>query len=108
MATTYTLRDDEPARYAELLRMKRLATGLLMVALVILVVARFFEPTRPWLSFVRATADAALVGGLADWFAVTALFRRPLGIPIPHTAIIQTQKNRIGQILNFVQNHFFP
>jgi uncharacterized membrane-anchored protein YjiN (DUF445 family) len=52
-------------------------------------------------------AEASLVGGLADWFAVTALFRRPLGLPIPHTAIIQTQKDRIGRILgNFVQHHF--
>jgi uncharacterized membrane-anchored protein YjiN (DUF445 family) len=59
------------------------------------------------MGFIRATAEAALVGGLADWFAVTALFRRPLGLPIPHTAIIQTQKERIGKVLgNFVQNHF--
>lgn len=87
--------------------MKRVATGLLLVALVVFVVARLFEPTYPWLGFVRATAEASLVGGLADWFAVTALFRKPLGLPIPHTAIIQTQKERIGRILgNFVQNHF--
>ena len=56
---------------------------------------------------MRATAEASLIGGLADWFAVTALFRRPLGLPIPHTAIMQTQKDRVGRILgNFVQNHF--
>ncbi|HET7600548.1 MAG TPA: DUF445 domain-containing protein [Gemmatimonadales bacterium] len=87
--------------------MKRVATGLLVVALVIFVVARALEPVYPWLGFVRATAEASLVGGLADWFAVTALFRRPLGLPIPHTAIIQTQKERIGHILGgFVQKHF--
>lgn len=87
--------------------MKRLATGLLLLALVVLLLARYFEPGHPWLGFVRATAEASLVGGLADWFAVTALFRRPLGLPIPHTAIIQTQKERIGRVLgNFVQNHF--
>jgi uncharacterized membrane-anchored protein YjiN (DUF445 family) len=87
--------------------MKRMATGLLGVAAVIFLFARWFEPGHPWLGFVRATAEASLVGGLADWFAVTALFRRPLGLPIPHTAIIQTQKERIGRVLgNFVQNHF--
>jgi len=56
---------------------------------------------------VRAMAEASLVGGLADWFAVTALFRRPLGLPIPHTAIVATRKERIGRVLgNFVQSHF--
>ena len=98
---------DEATRRAELRTMKRMASGLLVVALVIFVVARLLEPTHPWLGFVRATAEASLVGGVADWFAVTALFRRPLGLPIPHTAIIQTQKERIGRVLgNFVQNHF--
>lgn len=100
-------RPDEATRLAELKVMKRMATGLLVVALVIFVIARIFEPMYPWLGFIRATAEASLVGGLADWFAVTALFRKPLGLPIPHTAIIQTQKDRIGRILgNFVQNHF--
>ncbi len=98
---------DDAARRAELKVMKRVATGLLAVALAVFVVARLLEPAYPWLGFVRATAEASLVGGLADWFAVTALFRKPLGLPIPHTAIIQTQKDRIGQVLaNFVQNHF--
>jgi len=98
---------DDATRRAELKTMKRVATGLLVVALVVFIVARVLEPTYPWLGFVRATAEASLVGGLADWFAVTALFRRPLGLPIPHTAIIQTQKDRIGRVLaNFVQNHF--
>jgi uncharacterized membrane-anchored protein YjiN (DUF445 family) len=100
-------RKDDATRRAELRAMKRVATGFLVVALVIFVAARLLEPAHPWLGFVRATAEAALVGGLADWFAVTALFRRPLGLPIPHTAIIQTQKERIGRVLgNFVQNHF--
>src|SRR5689334_21429641 len=85
-------RPDEATRLAELKVMKRMATGLLVVALVIFVSARILEPTYPWLGFIRATAEASLVGGLADWFAVTALFRKPLGLPIPHTAIIQTQK----------------
>ncbi len=87
--------------------MKRVATGMLAVALLVWVAARAFEPRYPWVGFIRATAEASLIGGLADWFAVTALFRKPLGLPIPHTAIIQTQKDRIGRILgNFVQNHF--
>src|SRR5262245_8375271 len=68
--------------------MKRRATGLLLIALAIFVVASLFESQYPWLGYVRATAEASLVGGLADWFAVTALFRHPLGLPIPHTALI--------------------
>ena len=84
-----------------------MATGLLVLALLVFLVARVFEPAYPWLGFVRATAEASLVGGLADWFAVTALFRRPLGLPIPHTAIIPTQKDRIGRVLgSFVEKHF--
>jgi len=87
--------------------MKWRATGLLAVALLIFIVALVFEPQYPWLGYVRATAEASLVGGLADWFAVTALFKHPLGIPIPHTAIVATRKERIGQILGtFVQKHF--
>lgn len=87
--------------------MKRRATGLLALALLIFIVATIWEPQYPWLGYVRATAEASLVGGLADWFAVTALFKHPLGIPIPHTAIVATRKERIGQILGtFVQKHF--
>ena len=87
--------------------MKRRATGLLALAAAIFVAARYFEPRYAWLGYVRATAEASVVGGLADWFAVTALFRHPLGIPIPHTAIIGRQKDRIGRIIgNFVQHHF--
>ncbi|MGE5687264.1 MAG: DUF445 domain-containing protein [Gemmatimonadota bacterium] len=98
---------DEAARRAQLTRMKRVASGLLVLALLVFLVARMFEPAHPWLGFVRATAEASLVGGLADWFAVTALFRRPLGLPIPHTAIIPTQKDRIGRVLGtFVEKHF--
>lgn len=98
---------DEAARRAALDRMKLAASGLLVLALAIFIVARLLEPDYPWLAYVRATAEASLVGGLADWFAVTALFRHPLGIPIPHTAIMQKQKDRVGRILgNFVQNHF--
>src|SRR6266576_2426023 len=100
-------RPDDAERQARLDAMKRRATALLAVALLVFVAASIYEPQFAWLGYVRATAEASLVGGLADWFAVTALFRHPLGLPIPHTAIVATRKERIGQILgNFVQNHF--
>jgi uncharacterized membrane-anchored protein YjiN (DUF445 family) len=100
-------RPDDAERQARLDAMKWRATGLLAVALLIFIVALVLEPQYPWLGYVRATAEASLVGGLADWFAVTALFKHPLGIPIPHTAIVATRKERIGQILGtFVQKHF--
>ena len=100
-------RPDDAARQVQLDAMRRRATGLLALAAGVFAVARSFEGRYPWLGFVRATAEASLVGGLADWFAVTALFRHPLGIPIPHTAIVATRKERIGRVLgNFVQSHF--
>lgn len=87
--------------------MKLRATGLLGVAGGVFVGAAILEPRYPWLGYVRATAEASLVGGIADWFAVTALFRHPMGIPIPHTAIVATRKERIGQVMGtFVQQHF--
>ncbi len=100
-------RPDDGTRQAQLDSMKRRATGMLALAGVVFGVAAYLESAYPWLGYVRATAEASLVGGLADWFAVTALFRRPLGLPIPHTAIVATRKERIGRILGtFVQNHF--
>ena len=88
--------------------MRRRATGLLVVMTVVFVVARIAEEDGgTWVGYVRATAEAAMVGGLADWFAVTALFRHPLGIPIPHTAIIPTRKDQIGRSLGeFLQANF--
>ncbi|HJU64769.1 MAG TPA: DUF445 family protein [Gemmatimonadaceae bacterium] len=98
---------EDPVREQRLAQMKRRATGLLVVATLVFVAARLLEPAYPWLGFVRATAEAAMVGGVADWFAVTALFRHPLGIPIPHTAIIAHRKDRIGRTLGgFVQANF--
>jgi len=100
-------RPDDAVRQAQLDAMKRRATGLLALAAAIFGAAAALEARYPWLGYVRATAEASLVGGLADWFAVTALFRRPLGLPIPHTAIVATRKERIGRILGtFVQSHF--
>ena len=72
------------------------ATGLLVVMAALFVLADRLDATHPAWGFVRSFAEAAMVGGLADWFAVTALFRHPLGIPIPHTAIIPRNKDRIG------------
>jgi uncharacterized membrane-anchored protein YjiN (DUF445 family) len=87
--------------------MKVVATGLLLVMAAVFLVTRAFEPHYPWLGFVKAFSEAAMVGGLADWFAVTALFRHPLGLPIPHTAIIPRNKDRIGEALaNFLRENF--
>ena len=93
----------------QLVRMKRIALSMLIGAAAIFVACRVFgSADRPsWLGYVEAASEAAMVGGLADWFAVTALFRRPLGLPIPHTGIIPTRKNEIGQSLGvFVQENF--
>jgi uncharacterized membrane-anchored protein YjiN (DUF445 family) len=98
---------DEALKRARLQQMKRRATGLLVLMTGVFIVARLLEPAYPWVSYIRATAEAAMVGGVADWFAITALFRHPLGIRIPHTAIIPGRKDRIGRSLgNFVQNNF--
>jgi uncharacterized membrane-anchored protein YjiN (DUF445 family) len=106
MSTMQELTNQEE-RQRSLDRMKRRATGLLVVMGVVFVVARMFEAQHPWLGYIRATAEASMVGGVADWFAITALFRHPLNIPIPHTAIIPSRKDRIGRSLgNFVQNNF--
>ena len=86
---------DEEVRQAQLDQMKRRATLLLVAATVMFFITRSLESHFPWLAIVRATMEAAMVGGLADWFAVTALFRHPLGLPIPHTAIIPARRDRI-------------
>src|SRR5436305_6946238 len=87
--------------------MKVFATGLLVVMAAVSADARALEPRYTALSYVKAFAEAAMVGGLADWFAVTALFRHPLGLPIPHTAIIPRNKDRIGEALaTFLRENF--
>ena len=99
---------DDPQRARDLARMKRLATGLfLAAAAVFLVCVLIGEDGGAWVGYVRATAEASMVGALADWFAVTALFRHPLRLPIPHTAIIPRKKDQIGASLGtFVQENF--
>ena len=87
--------------------MKAAATGLLVVMGLVFVAARALEPAHPWAAWVKAFAEAGMVGGMADWFAVTALFRHPLGLPIPHTAIIPRNKDRIGESLaTFLKENF--
>src|SRR5687767_2243084 len=99
--------EDDAERERRLALMKRRATGLLIGCGVVLVAAALLESRWPWLGYLRAAAEAAVIGGLADWFAVTALFRHPLGLKIPHTAIIPMRKDRIGRSLGrFVQNNF--
>ncbi|MEU4844320.1 DUF445 domain-containing protein [Streptomyces gilvosporeus] len=99
---------DEGRRRA-VRRMKALATGLLLIVAVIYVLAKWAQSSGAggWTGFVAAAAEAGMVGALADWFAVTALFKRPMGLPIPHTAIIPTKKDQLGQSLgDFVGENF--
>ncbi len=99
--------DNGADKLAELRRTKIIATALLVLATLIFVAASLFEELYPWVGFVRATAEAAMVGAIADWFAVTALFRHPLGVPIPHTAIIPRRKNSLARSFGeFVQSNF--
>ncbi len=87
--------------------MQRLATGLLLLMAVVFVLAGLGQERWPGLGYVRAFAEAAMVGACADWFAVTALFRQPFGLPIPHTGIIPRSRDRIGQALgNFISGNF--
>lgn len=103
-------RQDSPAdaaRRAGLRRMKTIATTALVVLAVIFAVAFALQESHPWLAYVRAAAEGGMVGALADWFAVTALFRHPLGLPIPHTALIPRKKDQIGESLGeFVEENF--
>lgn len=89
-------------------KMRRLATGLLVLMAVLYVLSRSFEDDAAIFPWLRAFTEAAVVGALADWFAVTALFRHPMGIPIPHTAIVRREKERIGRsVARFVRKSFF-
>src|SRR5688500_19680445 len=87
--------------------MRVLATAMLAGIAALFIAANGLVHVHPAWGFVRAFAEAAMVGGLADWFAVTALFRHPLGIPIPHTAIIPRNKDRIGDTLaTFLRDNY--
>ncbi|MEU6913148.1 DUF445 domain-containing protein [Streptomyces olindensis] len=105
--TTFSPADEEKQRGVR--RMKLTATGLLLFVAVVYVLAKWAQNSGagPWAGYVAAAAEAGMVGALADWFAVTALFRHPLGIPIPHTAIIPTKKDQLGVSLGeFVGENF--
>lgn len=104
-APVFSAREADQQR--RLTGMKRLATGMLVLMAVVFVASRIYLPLLPWLAWVEAFAEAAMVGALADWFAVTALFRHPLGLPIPHTAIIPRRKDELGENLaRFVRENF--
>ncbi len=98
---------NEQAKQTGLRRMKVVALSFLLGAAVVYVLARLNADAGPWVGYVRAAAEAGMVGALADWFAVTALFRHPLGLPIPHTAIIPRKKDQLGENLSdFVGSNF--
>lgn len=97
----------EERRLRELRRWKRRANGFLLGALIVFLISHFLGPEDGVNGWIRAASEAALIGGIADWFAVTALFRHPLGIPIPHTALIPKGKDEIGRgLAEFVQQNF--
>ena len=97
---------NDADRLRSLRRMKALALGLLVVAAIVYVITKI-DGGEGWVGYVRAFSEAAMVGALADWFAVTALFRHPLRLPIPHTAIIPKRKDQIGRSLGeFVETNF--
>lgn len=101
------LTPSEQAKLAALKRMKSIALGLLIAMAVIFCFSFALQGQYPWLEYVRAAAEGGMVGALADWFAVTALFRYPMGIKIPHTAIIPNRKDAIGASLGeFVESNF--
>ena len=110
MTVPGTFSPDAPgdaARAAELRRVKALATLVLAGTLTLFVTAKLLVPLHQAFGFVAAFAEAATIGGLADWYAVVALFKRPLGLPIPHTAIIQANQHRIADKLGeFIEVHF--
>ncbi|WP_149184763.1 DUF445 domain-containing protein [Streptomyces sp. TRM49041] len=107
VAFSYTAEDEEKRRGVR--RMKAMATALLLLVAVVYTLATWAKSAgvTGWPAYVAAAAEAGMVGALADWFAVTALFRRPMGLPIPHTAIIPTKKDQLGASLGrFVGENF--
>lgn len=103
-----TLMSDEERR-RDLRRMKTVATGLIAIAAVVYIAAARWERSGgpEWVGYLAAAAEAAMIGGLADWFAVTALFKHPMRLPIPHTAIIERKKDQLGDSLStFVGENF--
>jgi uncharacterized membrane-anchored protein YjiN (DUF445 family) len=108
LPATFTIATAADAiRAAELRRVKWLATGVLAATFVLFLATKALLPAHPVFGFIAAFAEAATIGGLADWYAVVALFKRPLGLPIPHTAIIQSNQGRIAEKLGeFIEKNF--
>jgi uncharacterized membrane-anchored protein YjiN (DUF445 family) len=108
--TTFADLMDESGKRRDLRRMKSVATGFLIGATVVYLLCCWLGSRGgggAWIGYVRAASEAGMVGALADWFAVTALFRHPLGLPIPHTAIIRKKKDQLGAGLgDFVRANF--
>lgn len=106
-ATAVDSGDGNSQKLVALRRTKLVAAGALALCVAIFIAARAYSGQYPWLGFVAAFAEAATIGGLADWYAVVALFRRPMGLPIPHTAIIPANQNRIADNLGrFIEANF--
>ncbi|MBL1221873.1 DUF445 domain-containing protein [Chryseobacterium sp. L7] len=100
---------NDEAKRKQLRKYKMFATGLFVLMAIIFIGTTLLQKTNPshWVGYVRAFSEAAMVGALADWFAVTALFRHPLGLPIPHTNLIENSKQRLGDNLgSFVVSNF--
>lgn len=98
---------DAEVKLAALRRTKFVAAAALALCVVVFAVSKSLEGSYPWLAFIAAFAEAATIGGLADWYAVVALFKRPLGLPIPHTAIIPENQTRIADNLGrFIEVNF--
>lgn len=96
-----------PRRRRDLAQMRRLALALLLLCAALYALATWLQSRHPAWAWVAAFGEAAMVGAIADWFAVVALFRRPLGLPIPHTAVIPANKSRIGaNLADFLCSHF--
>lgn len=104
---SFSLRREDAAKLAALRRVKTVAAAALALCVAIFVVCRIYADVHPAIAFIGAFAEAAAIGGLADWYAVVALFRRPLGLPIPHTAIIPNNQARIADNLGgFIETNF--
>ncbi len=98
---------DDFERLSQLRRMQGIALGLLVFMALVFVVSFALQDRYPWLGFVRAASEGGMVGAIADWFAVTAIFRHPLGIKIPHTNLISAKKDEIGEGLgSFIEENF--
>jgi uncharacterized membrane-anchored protein YjiN (DUF445 family) len=105
---SFELDERDRVKLRDLRRTKSVATSVLVATVILLVVAKILEHrVHPGFGYLAAFAEAATIGGLADWYAVVVLFRRPLGLPIPHTAIIPANQQRIAQSLGeFIETHF--